>query len=75
MRPRQTLELTAQESWQLLSSVSLGQIVFTLHAMPVIRPVNHLVDDQASPHPGPARPPAETSVKAHGRSRSLRWAG
>ncbi len=46
MRPRQTLELTGEESWQLLSSVSLGRIVFTLHAMPAIRPVNHLVDDQ-----------------------------
>jgi hypothetical protein len=45
MRPRQTLELTAQESWQLVSSVSLRRIVFTLHAMPVIRPVNRLVDD------------------------------
>lgn len=25
----------------------LGRIVFTQHAMPAIRPVNHLVDDQA----------------------------
>ena len=47
MRPRQALELTAAESWQLLTSVSLGRIVFTQHAMPAIRPVNHLVDDQA----------------------------
>jgi Pyridoxamine 5'-phosphate oxidase len=31
-------------SW--LASVSLGRIVFTRHAMPAIRPVNHLVDDQ-----------------------------
>ena len=46
VRPRQTLELTRDESWQLLSSVSLGRIVFTLHAMPAIRPVNHLVDDE-----------------------------
>jgi len=44
---RQALELTAAESWQLLASVSLGRIVFTQHAMPAIRPVNHLVDDQA----------------------------
>src|SRR5215470_16313700 len=46
MRPRPTLELTAAESWQLLAGVSLGRIVFTRHAMPAIRPVNHLVDDE-----------------------------
>ena len=47
MRPRPTVELTAAESWQLLAGVSLGRIVFTQHAMPAIRPVNHLGDDQA----------------------------
>ena len=47
MRSRQTVELTRLECWQLLGSVSLGRIVFTQHAMPAIRPVNHLVDDQA----------------------------
>ena len=41
------LELTPAESWQLLAGVTLGRIVFTQHAMPAIRPVNHLVDDQA----------------------------
>jgi nitroimidazol reductase NimA-like FMN-containing flavoprotein (pyridoxamine 5'-phosphate oxidase superfamily) len=46
MQPRQTLELTGDESWQLLASVSLGRIVFTQRAMPAIRPVNHLVDDE-----------------------------
>ena len=46
MRPRPTVELTAAESWQLLAGVSLGRIVFTQHAMPAIRPVNHLVDDE-----------------------------
>jgi nitroimidazol reductase NimA-like FMN-containing flavoprotein (pyridoxamine 5'-phosphate oxidase superfamily) len=46
MRPRQALELTGDECWQLLGSVSLGRVVFTRHAMPAIRPVNHLVDDQ-----------------------------
>jgi nitroimidazol reductase NimA-like FMN-containing flavoprotein (pyridoxamine 5'-phosphate oxidase superfamily) len=46
MQPRQTAELTAAESWRLLASVSLGRIVFTQHAMPAIRPVNHLVDDK-----------------------------
>jgi nitroimidazol reductase NimA-like FMN-containing flavoprotein (pyridoxamine 5'-phosphate oxidase superfamily) len=46
VQPRQALELTEAESWQLLQSVSLGRIVFTRHAMPAIRPVNHLVDDK-----------------------------
>jgi nitroimidazol reductase NimA-like FMN-containing flavoprotein (pyridoxamine 5'-phosphate oxidase superfamily) len=46
IRPRQTTELTRAESWRLLASVSLGRIVFTRRAMPAIRPVNHLVDDQ-----------------------------
>jgi len=46
MRARQTLELTVAESWQLLGSVSLGRVVFTMNAMPAIRPVNHLIDDE-----------------------------
>jgi hypothetical protein len=25
--------------------VSLGRVVFTMHAMPAIRPVNHMIDD------------------------------
>ncbi len=40
------MELTAGESWRLLAGTSLGRIVFTQHAMPAIRPVNHLVDDE-----------------------------
>ncbi len=44
--PRQALELTEDESWQLLASVSLGRIVFTMNALPAIRPVNHLADDK-----------------------------
>jgi nitroimidazol reductase NimA-like FMN-containing flavoprotein (pyridoxamine 5'-phosphate oxidase superfamily) len=47
MRPRQALELTGAESWQLLGSVSVGRVVFTQHALPAIRPVNHLVDGKA----------------------------
>lgn len=43
-RPRQAIELTASECWNLLSSVSLGRVVFTHRAMPAIRPVNHLID-------------------------------
>jgi hypothetical protein len=43
---RPAVELTAAESWRLLAGASLGRIVFTQHAMPAIRPVNHLVDDE-----------------------------
>jgi nitroimidazol reductase NimA-like FMN-containing flavoprotein (pyridoxamine 5'-phosphate oxidase superfamily) len=46
MPPRPTVELTTAESWRLLASVQLGRIVFTQHAMPAIRPVNHIVDDE-----------------------------
>ena len=42
--PRQTLELTPAECWDLLRGTSLGRVVFTMHAMPAIRPVNHLID-------------------------------
>jgi nitroimidazol reductase NimA-like FMN-containing flavoprotein (pyridoxamine 5'-phosphate oxidase superfamily) len=45
LQPRQALELTDAECWQLLRSVSLGRVVFTQRAMPAIRPVNHVVDD------------------------------
>ena len=46
MRSRQTVGLAESECWRLLGSVSLGRVVFTQHALPAIRPVNHLVDDQ-----------------------------
>jgi len=42
---RMLVELSAQESVRLLSSVSLGRVVFSARALPAIRPVNHLVDD------------------------------
>jgi len=45
-QPRQTLDLTEDESWQLLASTSLGRVVFTMRALPAIRPVNHLIDDK-----------------------------
>lgn len=47
MQSRQPVELTRGESWQLLGSVSLGRIVFTQHALPAIRPVNHVTDNEA----------------------------
>ncbi len=37
-------QLPAAEALQLLASVSYGRVVFTLDALPAIRPVNHLVD-------------------------------
>lgn len=46
MQPRQTVELTEDEAWRLLASVSLGRIVFNMNAMPAIRPVNHLIDNK-----------------------------
>jgi nitroimidazol reductase NimA-like FMN-containing flavoprotein (pyridoxamine 5'-phosphate oxidase superfamily) len=47
VRPRQAIDLTEGECWQLLRGTSLGRVVFTHHAMPAIRPVNHLVEGQA----------------------------
>jgi nitroimidazol reductase NimA-like FMN-containing flavoprotein (pyridoxamine 5'-phosphate oxidase superfamily) len=42
---RQVVELTRSESWELLAGAAVGRIVFTHHALPAIRPVNHLVDE------------------------------
>ncbi|TNC23604.1 pyridoxamine 5'-phosphate oxidase family protein [Amycolatopsis alkalitolerans] len=39
-------ELGRDEALKLLGSVELGRIVFTEHALPAIRPVNHIVDDE-----------------------------
>ena len=47
IRPRQAIDLTEGECWHLLRGTSLGRVVFTHHAMPAIRPVNHLVEGQA----------------------------
>jgi hypothetical protein len=33
------------EAMRLLASVDYGRVVFTLNALPAVRPVNHLVDD------------------------------
>jgi hypothetical protein len=45
-RPGHLRTLGRQECLRLLGSVPLGRIVFTLGALPAIRPVNHaLVDD------------------------------
>ncbi|MFC8103884.1 pyridoxamine 5'-phosphate oxidase family protein [Streptomyces sp. NPDC057363] len=42
--PRRSTELGGDEALALLGSVSLGRIVFTRHALPTIRPVNHVLD-------------------------------
>jgi hypothetical protein len=45
--PRRTQKLPPEESLALLSGVTMGRIVFTHNALPAIRPVNHIVDDEA----------------------------
>jgi hypothetical protein len=47
IQPRQTLELTLGECWKLLREASFGRVVFTMHALPAIRPVNHFIDGHA----------------------------
>ncbi|MFJ6648408.1 pyridoxamine 5'-phosphate oxidase family protein [Streptomyces sp. NPDC091290] len=44
LRPRRRIELDGAEALRLLGSVSLGRIVFTRHALPMVRPVNHVLD-------------------------------
>jgi hypothetical protein len=41
---RRLEQLTRTRALDLLSSVSLGRLVFTHQALPAIRPVNHLVE-------------------------------
>lgn len=43
--PRSVVDLSRTESLRLLASVPFGRVVFTRDALPAIRPVNHLVDD------------------------------
>jgi Pyridoxamine 5'-phosphate oxidase len=44
---REPVDLTEEECWRLLATVSLGRVVFTRRALPAIRPVNHLIDSRA----------------------------
>ena len=37
--------LDTDEAIRLLASVEFGRVVFTVNALPAIRPVNHLLDD------------------------------
>lgn len=41
---RQMEELSPHEALQLLGTADLGRIVFTRHALPAVRPVNHVID-------------------------------
>lgn len=41
---RRMRELDRAEALRLVATVSLGRIVFTQHALPAVRPVNHLVE-------------------------------
>ena len=41
---RRLQALPREESLRLLRSVSVGRLVFTHHALPAIRPVNHVVE-------------------------------
>lgn len=43
--PRALAELDRTQALALLGSVEYGRVVFTLHALPAIQPVNHLLDD------------------------------
>lgn len=55
--PLRLIEVTRVEAMRLLGSVPVGRIVFTQHALPAIRPVNHLVEGSdvvVRTHPGAA---------------------
>lgn len=43
--PRRSVALDSAEALRLLGGVTFGRIVFTRHALPTVRPVNHVVDD------------------------------
>ncbi|WP_432138378.1 MULTISPECIES: pyridoxamine 5'-phosphate oxidase family protein [unclassified Streptomyces] len=43
--PRRSIDLDSAEALRLLGSVSFGRIVFTRHALPTVRPVNHVLVD------------------------------
>ena len=42
--PRRVEQIAHDEALELLASVPYGRVVFTLAALPAIRPVNHLLD-------------------------------
>lgn len=44
---RRVVELSGRECWKLLASVELGRVVFSRRALPAVRVVHHLVDEDA----------------------------
>ncbi|MDP9843657.1 pyridoxamine 5'-phosphate oxidase family protein [Streptosporangium lutulentum] len=44
MNERELRRLSREESLRLLSDVAMGRVVFTMHALPAIQPVNHVID-------------------------------
>lgn len=45
LAPRRAEPLDRDEAMELLGSVAFGRLVFTLSALPAVRPVNHVLDD------------------------------
>nr|WP_055509261.1 pyridoxamine 5'-phosphate oxidase family protein [Nonomuraea pusilla] len=45
MTSRALRDLSERDALRLLAGVPLGRIVFTRHALPAVRPVNHIVAD------------------------------
>lgn len=43
--PHRSVEIGRAEALRLLGGVSLGRVVFTRHALPTVRPVNHVLID------------------------------
>ncbi len=43
---RELRELTNGDALRLLGSVRFGRVVFARHALPTIRPVNHIIDGE-----------------------------
>ncbi|MFD2420438.1 pyridoxamine 5'-phosphate oxidase family protein [Amycolatopsis pigmentata] len=45
MNTRHLTQLDRDDALKLLAGVGFGRIVFTEHALPAIRPINHVIDD------------------------------
>ncbi|WP_240677831.1 pyridoxamine 5'-phosphate oxidase family protein [Actinacidiphila soli] len=64
------VDLSKTEALRLLAGVTWGRVVFSLHALPAVRPVNHILDDRhiiIRAHPGAAilRPAGTGKVVAY----------
>ncbi|MGV9559539.1 pyridoxamine 5'-phosphate oxidase family protein [Streptomyces sp. NPDC003401] len=59
---RTSVELDTAEALRLLGGVSLGRIVFTRHALPTVRPVNHVLVD------------GDIVIRTHGDAALTRYA-